>query len=216
MKKYKAIHFDMDGVIVDSMRYHARSWQTVFAEYGISISEKDIFRREGMPGIDSIKDIFNQYGLTPPKNNELINLLEEKLRIFEGFEIDVFPFVREILDYLTCKKILLSLVTGSLRRSVAHVIPEGMEKYFDVIVTVDDIKNGKPNPEPYIKAMGKLRVSPDDSLAIENAPLGILSAKRADLCCYAIATSLSASFLSEADRVFEDHETLFEYLKQCL
>ncbi|HDP80216.1 MAG TPA: HAD family phosphatase [Spirochaetes bacterium] len=208
-KIYRCFLFDMDGVVVDSMEQHARTWIEVLAGYGVSLEREDIFRREGMSGLSSIRDIFREKGLDAPPDRELLALQERKLALFEECDISVFPGISEILSYLWEKALPMALVTGSLRRSVDHVLPPEIRRFFTAIVTVDDITNGKPHPEPYLKAVHALGAGPQDALAIENAPLGILSARAAGIDCYAVETTLDASHLSAAHAVFTDHGELF-------
>ena len=80
---------------------------------------------------------------------------------------------------------------------------------FDVIISGDDTEKGKPNPEPYLAAMQKLNILPIESLVIENAPLGIQSAKTAGAYCIAITTTLGREYLKEADEVVKNHRELF-------
>lgn len=213
MKRYRAILFDMDGVIVDSMHKHAEAWQRVFYDYGISLTKEEIFKREGMSGRSSIVDIIKEKEDRVPDKDEQSEILQKKLEIFERGQIKVYPFIREILEYIQSQKIEAGLVTGSLRRSVQFVLPEDMKGYFNVIITVDDIQNGKPHPESYIRAMEELECNTKNTLVIENAPLGITAAKRAGLDCFAIETTLESPFLKEADKIFQNHRLLLEYLK---
>lgn len=216
MKKYKAVLFDMDGVIADSMHWHAESWQKVFNEFGIELSKAEIFKREGMSGLASIIDIIKEKGKRIPGNDELHLLQKNKLELFETGKVEVYPYAEDILEIVHLKILKTGLVTGSLRRSVDFILPAGIVKYFDVIVTVDDINNGKPHPEPYLKAMKKLDSEPAETLVIENAPLGIISAKEAGADCYALETTLDGSHLKGADMIFSNHEQLLNYLKDNL
>ncbi len=215
-KKYRAILFDMDGVIVDSMGYHAETWQRVFKDYGITLTKEDILKREGMSGVSSIIDIIKEKGGSIPDENEIKDLLEKKLSIFEEYRVEIFPVVPEILSFLHSKNISIGLVTGSMMRSVNLVLPGDILNQFRAIVTVDDIVNGKPHPEPYLRAMDKLECHKDNTLAIENAPFGIESAKGAGIDCFAIETTLSNKFLSKADKIFQTHESLFNYLRNII
>ena len=86
--------------------------------------------------------------------------------------------------------------------------------YFATIVTVEDITSGKPHPEPHLRACNNLGCRA--GLAVENAPLGIQSAKGAGLDCVALQTTLDASFLTHADRVFLSHRELLDYFKIVL
>jgi beta-phosphoglucomutase len=84
---------------------------------------------------------------------------------------------------------------------------------FDIIITGDEMERGKPNPDPYLKALEKLDLTKNECIAIENSPFGITAAKRAELFCVAVASTLEPEKLQHADTVFEDHTALFNYLK---
>ena len=215
-RKYKAVLFDMDGVIADSMEHHAESWQTVFREYGVLISKEEIFKREGMSGLDSIIDVIRSKGVPVPDEKEQKKLQKRKLELFEKNRIEIFPHVLDILQFLKSKNVGLGLVTGSLKRSVNFILPREIFQFFDAVVTFDDITSGKPHPEPYLKALVMTGCGPEDALVIENAPLGIESAKSAGIDCFALETTLPSEYLDKADRIFKTHEALFEFLKIML
>ncbi len=204
----------MDGVIADSMDYHAGSWQKVFEEYGVEISREEIFRREGMSGLQSIIDVIRSKGVPVPDEKMQKELLEKKLRIFEKNKIGIFPHVKEMLQFLKSRNIRLGLVTGSLKRSVSFILPPDILRFFDAVVTFDDISNGKPHPEPYLRALEMADCAPGDALVIENAPLGIVSAKKAGIDCFALRTTLAEEHLTGADRVFRSHKALFKFFKE--
>jgi beta-phosphoglucomutase len=216
MKKYKAVLFDMDGVITDSMHWHAESWQKAFLDHGVEITKKDIFKREGMSGMASIIDILKEKHHPVPSTKELERLMQKKLSIFETNGVKIFPYVTEMLGLISDLQLKSGLVTGSLRRSVEFMLKDSILSFFDVIVTVNDIQKGKPHPEPYLNAMKQLNLAPDKTLVIENAPLGIISAKEAGADCYAIETSLDSTYLKDADMVFKNHELLLNFLKDTL
>ena len=218
--------FDMDGVVVDSMSLHAAAWKEVLAHYGIIVSEMDIYRREGMPGSESIIDICHEKGLDPPDEQTLSRLLKKKNAFFERGHVRLYPHVKSIISLFRRQGIPIALVTGSPKRAVHHVIPKEMLRLFDALVTADDVTKGKPDPEPYAtairlimtgsKRLGGSHQDNGAALCVENAPLGIQSAKRAGAVCYAIATTLPERFLVEADRVFADHKSLLKFLQRGL
>ena len=214
LDKVQSILFDMDGVIVDSMIHHAQSWQSVLSEYGIEINENDIYKREGMTGLKSVKEIFYDYNKVIPQDIEINKLIEKKHKIFEKLEIKIFPQILQLLTLLKKENKSIALVTGSLKRSVDYMLPEKIISYFDIIVTADDVDRGKPDPEPYERAMEGLSASSNNSLVIENAPMGILSAKNANLCCFAIETTLPVEYLKSADLIFKNHTDLYDYIKR--
>ncbi len=216
MKNYRAVLFDMDGVIVDSMHWHAESWQRAFHGRGIELTKEEIFRREGMSGLASVMDIIKEKAGIVPDENELRLVQKNKLEIFETGKVYIFPFAQKILEFIRMKNIMTGLVTGSLRRSVEFILSDYIRSCFDVIIPVDDVRYGKPHPEPYLIAMNKLSCKPRETLVIENAPLGILSAKDAGADCFAIETTLDSSYLKDADKIFKDHESLLRYLEDRL
>ncbi len=216
MKQYKAVLFDMDGVIVDSMHWHAECWLKVFQNWDIELTKDDIFIREGMSGIASIIDIFKYKGYPVPENSELELLQKDKIELFETAGIKIFPLSEKILEFIRRKNLKMGLVTGSPRRSVEFMLPKEMLAFFDAVVAVEDTANGKPHPDPYLNAMNAINTEPDKTLVVENAPLGIASAKAAGTDCFAVETTLDRSYLKEADMIFKNQKLLLEYLKDNL
>jgi beta-phosphoglucomutase len=176
----------------------------------------EIFEREGMSGLASIIDILKTYNHVVPADDELEKLLLKKLSIFETGKVGIFPHALDIIKLIKRRNLKTGLVTGSLRRSVNFMLKDDLLPCFDVIVAVDEIMNGKPHPEPYLTAMAKLESRPDEVLVIENAPLGITSAKKAGADCYALETTLDTHFLKDADKIFKTHESLLKYLEKNL
>jgi HAD superfamily hydrolase (TIGR01509 family) len=115
------------------------------------------------------------------------------------------PGMVPLLHDLRGRGVRLGLVTGSACRVVDESLaPSGVAALFDVLVTGDDVSHGKPDPEPYLIATARLGLPPEACLAIENAPLGIRSARAAGMACVALETTLPAAQLAEAGaaRVF--------------
>ncbi|MCX8125127.1 MAG: HAD family phosphatase [Spirochaetes bacterium] len=216
VKHCEAVLFDMDGVVVDSMYAHAQCWIDVFKEHGVYLDKTDIFKREGMTGLESIADIFIEKGYAVPPEPILRELQKKKLQLFSSYQIEVYPQMFTIIPMLHSKGKKIGIVTGSFRYLVEKLIPETLLRYVDVVISVDDVQKGKPNPDPYVEAVKKLNVKPDNVIVVENAPMGIKAAKAAGLYCIAISTTLVAAFLDEADAVVHDHEELKTYLANCL
>ncbi|MBL8013999.1 MAG: HAD family phosphatase, partial [Candidatus Omnitrophica bacterium] len=109
---------------------------------------------------------------------------------------------RSFLKNLNKQGFRLALVTGTARHEVLRMLPRNIFNLFEVVVCGCEVKNGKPHPEPYLKALRDLKMNAEDAVVIENAPFGIKSAKSAGLRCLALETSLPREFLKEADKVF--------------
>ena len=200
--KVKAVIFDLDGVITNTMPDHFRCWKIVFRRHGIRATHLDIYSREGQKGMMSVKEIFAKYhkSITHEKAQEI---LEVKEKLFQKMVKRRFIVgARSFLHFLHRKNIKLGLVTGTSRHELPQILPEHLVNLFSVIVTGTDVKNGKPHPEPFLKALKLLKLKPNEAIVLENAPLGIQSAKKAGLRCLALASSLPKQFLHEADAVF--------------
>ncbi len=203
----KAIIFDMDGVLVDSMPDHADAWRQVFASVGIRIERKEIYELEGSNHRQVIELMFRRFGRSPPTEEEIQELSRRKIEIFNRIEhVRPFEGMKELLSVLA-PKYKLAVVSGSNRTTVHNIINTFFPDTFQVIIDGEDVQS-KPAPEPYLKAVEKLGVPKEQCLVIENAPLGIRSAKNAGLRCIAIPTYLDRESVKEADVIADSHREL--------
>lgn len=204
----KAIIFDMDGVITNTMPAHFRAWKKIFKGEGIDATKCEIYLREGQPGIVTIKEIFKEHGRYFDERQARA-ILAKKERLFKKIVRRRFVSgARSFLHMLKNKGFRLALVTGTSGHEVRRILPKYLRDLFSVIVTGDDVKRGKPHPEPYLKALRKLKLRAKDVAVIENAPFGIDSAKRAKLTCLALSTSLPKTYLKDADFIFPSFKSL--------
>ncbi len=209
----KAVIFDMDGVIVDSMPYHFLAWYEALRPYGVRINCFDVFAKEGERWDKSLRDFFNKAGVKPTKKlfAEVFRLREKIFRKY--FKRFIFEGSEEILHYLKTKCCKIALVTGTPDYEIKRILPAKIYKCFNVIVAGNEVKQGKPHPEPYLKASKLLKIEPRLCVVIENAPYGIESAKRAGMHCVAISTSLSEEFLGRADIIIKDIREIKRIIK---
>jgi beta-phosphoglucomutase len=212
----EAVLFDCDGVIINSMPVHAEAWCRLFASYGISIQPVDIYLEEGRGIIDVAQIILNRNGHAAKGLTAQQLAHEKEQMVLKEKKISIFPEIPAVLEELQANNAKTGVVTGSNLRLVKSVIPESILKIFAAIITADDVRNGKPAPDPYLCAAKHLRVHPENCLVVENAPLGIQAAKNAGMQVIAIATTLSPSHLQEADLVVESFEELRLALKSKL
>ncbi|MCA6072997.1 MAG: HAD family phosphatase [Endomicrobium sp.] len=213
-KCYKAVFFDMDGVVVDSMPYHFISWFEVLRQYDVCIVPSLIFEMEGAKWDEVIKLALKQSGMS--LQSEIMNkVVHEKEKIFKKyFKRFIFTGVSEFIKSLKNQGILVGLVTGSGSMEAKCILPGELYNLFDTVVAVDMVKKAKPNPESYLTAAKNLNVLPEDCMVVENAPYGVKAAKAAKMFCCAVATSLSRENLVEADEIFSNHQELFNYFEQ--
>ena len=208
----KAVIFDMDGVLVDSMPYHAEAWKQAFSTVGIHIDRRDIYELEGSNHRQIVEIIFRRFNRTPAEK-DIQELNRRKIAIFNRIEHSKpFDGIKELLASLK-QKYKLAVVSGSNRETVQDLINRFFPNTFDVIIDGDDSGESKPSPEPYLKAVEKLGIAAEHCVVVENAPLGIRAAKSAGLRCIAIPTYLEKEKLKESDVIAESHRELGKYLR---
>jgi beta-phosphoglucomutase len=208
--KYKAVLFDMDGVIVDTMPYHFLAWEKIFASIGVTIDKFEIYRREGEKGMVTLSEILalRQKHLSREVKQRL--LMEKEALFKEIVSPRLFPGIASFIEELKGKNLLLGLVTGTSRNEMDRILPSAMRKLFNIAITGDIVKRGKPAPDPYLKALDALSATSDEAMVIENAPYGIQSAKQANLLCLALTTSLPREYLLGADYICNSVEEVRE------
>lgn len=212
LQDLNAVIFDMDGVLIDSMPYHAQAWIEVLEAEGVAVRREDIYDREGEAGAASLTYFLRQQGVAPTPDR-LQRLLAAKERRFKQIAcLKPFDGVRELVAALRKLGKRLAIVTGTSRPEVEVSLPGDILEQYEVVVTGDQVTRGKPDPEPYLTALRSLGVSPARAVVIENAPLGVLSARAAGLRCLAVETSVQAPRLAGADRCFADIRSLADYL----
>ena len=202
LPEIKAVLFDMDGVILVSMQQHLEAWQHAFRKYNVYIDPQEFFHLEGRGVKSVVEDLSVKYGIDPALAPQL---MKSKIRYYDSiYKAEFYDGFIPLLDFLSGQHMKLAIVTGGGRDRVQRLIDEYFRGVFDAVITSDDVQHTKPYPEPYLKAAEKLKVAPANCVVIENAPLGIRSAKRAGMHVIAIETTLDRQFLKEADQITKD------------
>lgn len=220
--KPKVIFFDMDGVLFNSMFYHAKVWKEVFEAHDIHIDDKEPFLHEGATACQFAKYIFLKYqgiNISKDQAENIKNEKHEKMANSENIEvINGMPdFVRHVYE----EGVECWVVTGSGQKSLLNRLQSEFAPALSSthMITANDVTKGKPSPEPYLKALAKSGYDRKEALVIENAPLGIQSAKDAGIFTIGINTGpLDSKMLLEsgADLVFENAEELTEKWNEVL
>lgn len=215
-QKIRAILIDMDGVLVDSMPYHYLAWYEAMRPLGVRVSCFDVYEREGENWEKSLRD-FLSYGRIAPTKTLMKKVFSERRKIFlKYFKRTIFDGAVEFLRCLNEQGYILALVTGTPLKEVKRILPPGIKNKFKVIVSGDRVKHGKPHPEPFLMAAKELGFKPSECAVIENAPLGIRSAKSAGMFCIGITTSLPREYLKKADAVVDKLEDAVRLIsKDC-
>ena len=179
----KGIMFDMDGVLIDAMPYHAEAFRIAFVEKtNQEIDKRDVFLLEGMPGPDLVKEIFKKINKSEGQIEDGLveSISKRKGQVFKEIQkAKAFEGVTELIESLNCNDCLKAVVSGASKQEVESLLKENNLNGFDVLITGEDLDDGKPDPEPFQTALRKLNLKPSEAIIVENAPLGVESAIRA-------------------------------------
>jgi beta-phosphoglucomutase len=204
----RAVLFDMDGVLVDSMPNHCRAWVEAFRLRGHEIDPVLPRLREGEKAHDTCRWICRHTGIEMSEEENLA-LVAEKRSIFRGYQqAELFTGVDELLDELRARGFKLGLVTGSTVVNARAIVPADVWADFDVCIAAEDVSRGKPDPQPYQLASERIGCRTDECLVLENAPFGIESARAAGCLVAAITTTLDTELLAGADIIIHKHQDL--------
>ncbi|MDR2764352.1 MAG: HAD-IA family hydrolase [Tannerella sp.] len=214
----------MDGVLYDSLPNHALSWMQIMRSYGFNMTEEDVYLHEGRTGDDTINIISGREGKYIG-TEERRKIYREKTEIFNTCPTALpMKGSAELLRKTTGYGLFAMLVTGSGQSTLLDSLNNDFPGIFvrERMVTSFDVKRGKPNPEPYLTALDKGGLTPDEAIVIENAPLGVEAAQAAGLFTIAVNTGpLPDSILTDAGANFllPSIETLcdeWDHILDCL
>ena len=185
----KAVLFDMDGVLYDSMPHHAIAWQESMKRFGIDMTEADAYATEGARGIDTIRQIATRQG-KEVSLEEAQRMYDEKSRIFHEMpDAPIFDGVFDMMEKIKRTGMTVNVVTGSGQRPLIRRLLNDFGRYLDEnhITTAYDVKRGKPYPDPYLMGLQKAgNLKPFEGIVVENAPLGVRSGVSAGIFTVAI------------------------------
>ena len=203
MKK-KGFIFDLDGVIVDTAKYHYLAWRKLANELGFEFTEeqnemfKGVSRKRCLEilldigGIDATQEQFDTWMVE--KNIDYLAYIDEM------DESEILPKVKKVLKYLKKKQQPIAL--GSASKNAIPILEKvGLLSYFDTIVDGNNVTKAKPDPEVFLLAAEQLGVKPQDCIVFEDAVAGIEAANKANMISIGIGDS---EILSEAQFNFED------------
>jgi beta-phosphoglucomutase len=212
LPKPEAVLFDFDGILVDSEPMHYRAFIEILDPLGMGFPWKEYVETYmGFDDRDAFREAFRAKGVALDEAN-LGKLVAAKSEAFlRGLRagVTVYPGAVPLIETLHAAGIPLALCSGALRTDIDPILAQlGVARRFDVIVSADDVRRSKPDPESYALAFARLSerrpallTGPEMSVAVEDTPAGIRSAKRAGLRALAVTNSYGAGELAEADWV---------------
>jgi HAD superfamily hydrolase (TIGR01509 family) len=212
--------FDCDGVIVDNEPLHLRMFQKVLGEEGIPLDRKEYYETYlGMDDKGCFAAVLQAHG-RPVTGGMIDRLIERKARYYEEAirqEFILFPGIVSLVQK-AAKRYPLAVASGALRREIGLILDSaGIGSAIRVIVSAEDVSEGKPHPEGFQKALHRLNalspaprppIRPDECLVIEDSIAGVQAARSAGMRCLAVTNSYKAEELKQADLVVATLEGL--------
>ncbi len=218
----RTILFDMDGVLFDSMPFHAQSWEKCISELGIACTREEFYLYEGQTGFNTIAYIIKREFNREATEEEKKDIYKKKSQYFEKCgEAPVMKGAPEVLFKTLKAGLTPVLVTGSGQRSLLDKLMHAFPSTFseDKMITAHDVKYGKPHPEPYLKGLEKTGAKANEAFVVENAPLGVRSAHSAGVFTVAVTTGpidKDVLYKEGADIVFSSMDELAENMEQMI
>jgi beta-phosphoglucomutase len=200
----KAFIFDLDGVIVDTAKYHFLAWQKLAQELGIEFTPEHNEELKGVSrvrSLDIILDLGNIEASQEDKNKWLTQKNEDYLSyLVDMDESEILPGVLPVLEFIKEKNQLIAL--GSASKNARPILEKtGILPFFDAIVDGNDVSNAKPDPEVFLRAAQLLNVSNENAVVFEDSVAGIQAANTANMISVGIG---DAAILHEAKYNFKD------------
>lgn len=211
----KGVMFDMDGVLFDSMPLHAEAWVKTFTQIGIPFTKRLVYMNEGRTGAATIDEQFQIHFSRHSSTEEQQEIYHIKSGIFKQMpKPGLIPGIIDVVRYLADNNIARTVVTGSGESSTLERIEQNFDGLFnrELMVTALDVKQGKPYPEPYLMGLHKLRLSPNEALVVENAPLGIQAGVAAGVFTIGVNTGI----LDKSDLEAAGANLVFDNMRQLL
>lgn len=218
---FKAIFFDMDGVLFDSMPYHAKAWEEVMRANGLPFTAYDAYLNEGRTGQSVIQEASNKVN-KPCTDQQIEEIYRQKADAFKRMQpngAQPMDGIKEVLAFLAEHQKQVWVVTGSGQLSLFAQLSTLHPTLFvrEQLITAYDVTHGKPHPEPYLKAWERSGLKKEECCVVENAPLGVRAAKNAGLFTIAVNTGiLENERLSQekADVVLPNMHALLQWLQE--
>jgi len=205
----KGVIFDMDGVITDNKDQDFTAWKRVFADFNLNLTFDKYKSFTGMKG----EEIVKKYIKPDAREEEAASLTRRKEEYFieeiKKTKIKPTKGIERFLNDLKVNGIKMGIGTAAMKFKTNAILEElDLKHYFDVIVSAEEVKKGKPDPETYLKAVEMLDLKINECFVIEDAPNGIEAAKAGDIKCIAITTTHEKSELGRADKIIDSFDEL--------
>lgn len=205
----KTFIFDLDGVIVDTAKYHFLAWQRLAAQLGIEFTPEHNEQLKGVSRVQSLEIILALGNLEASQEEKNVWLLQKNTEylsyIEEMDESEILPGVMQVLNYLKENK--QNIVLGSASKNAKPILEKAkILHYFDAIVDGNDVSNAKPDPEVFLQGANKVNDKAENCIVFEDSVAGIQAANLANMISIGIGET---EVLHEADYIFNDFTFIY-------
>jgi HAD superfamily hydrolase (TIGR01509 family) len=189
-RKYKVIIFDLDGTLIDSLHIHFLAFKNLLLEHNIKVSDTHLKELIGMPTVTILKELKKKY-----KFDYNIQELREERR-YHYFKLlgnrnIVFPGVKSALKRLHANY-KIAVATGSSKVIFVHSTDKEFQELFDVVVTINDVRKGKPDPSQFILTAHKLHFKPNECVVVGDSIYDAIAAKSAEMDFIGVSAGYSS------------------------
>lgn len=201
---HKGFIFDLDGVIVDTAKFHYLAWRKLANNFGFDITEDQNEQLKGISRLRSL-EIILEWGKISLSQAEFMEQMALKNDNYLSYistmtKKDLLPGVSNVIDYLSENKIPFAL--GSASKNARIILEKtGLIQRFNAVVDGNDVTKAKPNPEVFLIAASKLKIEPENCVVFEDSVAGIQAANTAEMISVGIGEKY---ILNEADYIFSD------------
>jgi len=217
MKTTKGVIFDLDGVIVDTAKFHFLAWRKLANDLGFDFTKAQNEQLKGVSRVESLKKIL-KWGELELSKTEFKRQMALKNENYLSYvakmdEDEILPGVQKVIDYLIENNVPFAL--GSASKNARNILKKiNLLEKFDAIVDGNDVSKAKPDPEVFLIAAGKINIKPENSIVFEDSVAGVQAANNANMMSIGIGEK---EILGEADYVFNDFTEIdIDFIKKLL
>lgn len=186
---YQAFLFDLNGTMIDDMRYHTKAWHGILNNLGANLSYEQVEKEMYGKNEELLIRIFGEDYFTPQQRKEMSIEKEEKYQEEFRPQLKLIDGLDEFLTKAEDRKIKMAIGTAAIMFNVDFVL-DGLKirHYFDAVVSADEVKTSKPDPETYLTCAKELGLAPKDCLVFEDSPKGVEAASNGGMDAVVILT----------------------------
>ncbi len=214
----QAVIFDFDGVITDSEILHFRAFNKVLSRHSLELTKREYYGKYlGLSDIDCFKTLIGE-GRLDVDDKQIPELIQTKTGIFEELartDGKIIEGVREFLNLLAAAKVRTAICSGALRAEIELILEDAnLRGFFEVIVSAEEVKRGKPHPDGFLLALKRLnaagvtRIAPKQCVVIEDSHWGLQAARAAGMQTVAVTNTYEAEKLAAAGKIVSRLDTL--------